>query len=106
MGNDPGVLIDSFWDSPLTLRYGIAENLYGIDEIAGYRRKRAAGGGWHARKLTRIVITTYGRDAATANTESVCHATGPTGRHRTTWVRMPEGWRLDAAPGSILAVSD
>src|SRR3546814_10980207 len=71
MGNDPGVLIDSFWASPLTLRYGIAENLYGIDEIAGYRRKRAAGGGWHARKLTRTVITTYGRDAATANTEYV-----------------------------------
>src|SRR3546814_6131509 len=105
MGNDPGVLIDSFWASPLTLRYGIAENLYGIDEIAGYRRKRAAGGGWHARKLTRTVITTYGRDAATANTEYVRDATGRIGRQSQTWVRMPEGWRIVAAHVSLLADS-
>ncbi|MET4699996.1 hypothetical protein ABIE65_003033 [Constrictibacter sp. MBR-5] len=106
MGNDPDVLIESFWDNPLTLRYGIAENLYGIDEIAGYRKQRAAGGGWHGRKLTRTVITTYGRDFATANTEYVRDATGRIGRQSQTWMRTPDGWRVVAAHVSLLAESD
>ena len=106
MGNDPDVLIESFWAHPLTLRYGIAENLYGIDEIAGYRKRRAAGGGWHGRKLTRTVITSYGRDFATANTEYVRDATGRTGRQSQTWMRTPDGWRVVSAHVSLLAESD
>jgi len=106
MGNDPDVLIESFWDNPLTLRYGIAENLHGIDEIAGYRKQRAAGGGWHGRKLTRTVITTYGRDFATANTEYVRDATGRIGRQSQTWMRTPDGWRVVSAHVSLLAEQD
>ena len=31
--NDVAVLDELFWNNPLTLRYGIAENLYGVDAI-------------------------------------------------------------------------
>ena len=105
-GNKPDVLIDSFWDNPLTLRYGVAENLYGMEEIQAYRKTRAAAGGQHRRKLTRTVITTYGRDFATANTEYVRDGSGRTGRQSQTWVRMPEGWKVVAAHVSLLAESD
>lgn len=106
MSNDPDALIDSFWDHPLTIRYGVAENLYGMAEIAAYRQRRSAAGGWHRRRLTRTVITTYGRDFATANTEYVRDATGRIGRQSQTWARTPDGWKVVAAHVSLLAESD
>lgn len=104
--NRPDVLIESFWDNPLTIRYGIAENLYGMEEIAAYRKARSAAGGWHGRKLTRTVITSYGRDFATANTEYVRDATGRIGRQSQTWMRTPQGWKVVAAHVSLLAEGD
>jgi len=41
-----------------TIRYGIAENLYGHDEIAAFRGARSPAS--LVRRLTRTVITTYG----------------------------------------------
>ena len=35
--NDVAALTRLFWDSPATLRYGAAENLYGADEIHAFR---------------------------------------------------------------------
>jgi Protein of unknown function (DUF3225) len=106
MGNRPEVLIELFWNSPHTQRYGIAENLYGIDEIAGYRHTRAAVGGALKRRLTRTVITSYGRDFATANTVYVREGSGKHGRQTQTWMRTPEGWRVVAAHVSFLQASD
>ena len=93
--NDVDVLIELFWDSPHTLRYGLAENLYGIGEIAGFRQNRKVTD--FRRELTRTVITTYGRDFATANTEYTRIANGRRGRQSQTWARMPDGWRIVAA---------
>lgn len=95
MDNDVPALVELFWDSPLTLRYGLAENLYGIDEIARFRQARRVGD--NRRELLRTIITTYGRDYATADTEFRRLATGRRGRQSQTWVRMPEGWRIVAA---------
>ena len=36
--NNVPVLDKFFWDNPDTIRYGIAENLYGADEIRAYRK--------------------------------------------------------------------
>ncbi len=100
--NDVTVLDELFWKSPLTLRYGIGENLYGYDEIAAFRSARSPAG--LARTISRTVITTYGRDMATANTlferES---AAGKIGRQSQTWMRTPEGWRVVAAHVSLIA---
>jgi hypothetical protein len=67
VGNDVAVLDELFWDSPHTLRYGATENLYGYDAIRAFRAGRPSQG--LARELMNTVITTYGRDFATANTE-------------------------------------
>lgn len=90
-----------FWSSPRTIRYGIAENLYGSDEIAAFRAARTPVG--LARRLSRTVITTYGRDFATASTLFERDTLpGKLGRQMQSWVRMPEGWRVVAAHVSVI----
>jgi hypothetical protein len=100
VNNRVEVLDELFWTSPLTVRYGAAENLYGIDEIRAFRQARPSAG--LARTLRRTVITTYGRDHATAMTEFFREGTTRTGRQSQTWVRMPEGWRVVAAHVSVV----
>jgi len=53
VSNQPQILNELFWDSPHTIRYGNAENLYGHAEIAAYRAARAAQGGAPARDTIR-----------------------------------------------------
>lgn len=100
-GNDVAVLDELFWKNPLTIRYGIGENLYGHDEIAAFRSARSPAG--LKRSTSRTVITTYGRDMATANTlferES---SAGKTGRQSQTWMRTPQGWRVVSAHVSVI----
>lgn len=101
VGNDRAVLEELFWQSPHTLRYGFGENLYGAGAIARYRAAQAVQS--PPRALLKTVITTYGRDFATANVEFRRIDSERTGRQSQTWVRMPEGWRVVAAHVSLLA---
>lgn len=101
VGNDVDTLTALFWKSPLTIRYGIAENLYGSDAIAAFRAARSPAG--LARSLSRTVITTYGNDFATAST--LFHrqnAPDKVGRQMQSWARLPEGWRIVAAHVSLI----
>ena len=100
VANDAATLSELFWDSPHTIRYGLAENLYGADEIRAFRNARP--GGDLSRDLARTVITTYGRDFATASTLYRRRETGRTGRQMQTWLRTPEGWRVVAAHVSFV----
>lgn len=99
--NDVAVLDELFWNSPHTLRYGVTENLYGYEAIARFRADRPAQG--LQREVLKTVITTYGRDFATADIEFRRTGSERTGRQSQTWVRMPEGWRVVAAHVSLLA---
>jgi hypothetical protein len=99
--NDLDTLTGLFWESPLTIRYGIAEILHGSAEIAAFRAARSPAG--LARRLSRTVITTYGDDFATAST--LFHrdtAPGKVGRQMQSWARLPEGWRIVAAHVSLI----
>lgn len=99
--NDVETMQGLFWASPRTIRYGIAEILHGHDEIGAFRAARPPVG--LARTIFRTVVTTYGRDFATACTlfrrETI---PGKVGRQMQTWVRMPEGWRIVAAHVSLI----
>ncbi|MBP0494221.1 oxalurate catabolism protein HpxZ [Roseomonas indoligenes] len=100
--NDVPVLEELFRDGPETIRYGAAENLYGMEEIRAFRRARPSAG--LARALERTVITTYGRDFATANTMFRREGQpGKVGRQSQAWARFPEGWRVVAAHVSVVA---
>ena len=102
--NRTEVLDELFWPSEHTVRYGVAENLHGIEAIRAFRAARPAVG--LARTLQNTVITTYGRDCATAMTEFQREGGTRTGRQSQTWVRMAvdgkSGWRVVAAHVSLM----
>lgn len=101
VNNKVDVLDELFWASPHTLRYGVGEVLYGADAIAAFRQGRSPAN--LARTVRKTVITTFGRDFATANIEYSRDAVPTIGRQSQTWVRMPEGWRVVAAHVSNMA---
>ena len=95
VSNDIATLNELFWDSPYTIRYGLGEQAYGHAAIAGVRAARDPKD--LMRTLTRLVITTYGTDYATASCEYRRVSSGKFGRQMQTWLRTPEGWRVVAA---------
>jgi len=95
------VLDELFWASPATVRYGAGENLVGIDAIRAFRAARPSAG--LARTLAATVITTFGRDFATAMTEFRRDGNPAIGRQSQTWVRFAAGWSVVAAHVSLLA---
>jgi hypothetical protein len=101
MENDLQALDSLFWDSPHTLRYGVGENLYGITAIREFRKNRP--GGSPRRTLRNTVITTYGTDFGTTNTEFLREGSPLVGRQSQSWTRLPQGWRIVAAHVSMLA---
>jgi Protein of unknown function (DUF3225) len=100
--NDLAALDQLFWVSPRTMRYGVGENQYGWDAIAAFRRSRPPVD--LTRDLMNTVITTFGRDLATANSEFRTRDSAATGRQSQTWARTPAGWQIVAAHVSILRV--
>jgi hypothetical protein len=100
VANDVAVLDAMFWNSRNTLRFGIAENLYGYAAIASFRSSRPPID--LTRQLRNTVIVSYGRDFATANTEFQRVGSSVTGRQSHVWVRTEEGWRIAAAHVSLM----
>lgn len=101
VGNQVEVLDELFWNSPHTLRYGAAENLYGYDAIRAFRAGRSPQG--LARRVLRTAITTYGRDFATTNIEFQRDGSDRIGRQSQAWMRTPQGWRVVSAHVSLMS---
>lgn len=98
--NDVPALDSFFWNDPRVVRYALADNGYGFEAIMQARRARA-----HVdlrRRLMRTVVTTFGRDFATVNTEFKREESGREGRQSQTWVRTAEGWKVVSAHVSWL----
>lgn len=100
VSNDIEVLDELFYNSPFTIRYGASENLYGYVAIQAFRKARPSAG--LARQIFNTIITTYGRDVATANTEFWREGSTRTGRQSQTWIRTDAGWRVISAHVSLL----
>jgi Protein of unknown function (DUF3225) len=100
VANDVETLDSLFWDSPHTLRFGVTENLYGYEAIAEFRKAPPTID--LTRRLMNTVVTTFGRDMATANTEFQRVGSTLTGRQSHVWIRTEEGWRIAAAHVSLL----
>lgn len=99
--NDVAALDALFRADPRTIRYGMAENLYGIHAIRSFRNARSPAG--LARTLSKTVITAYGRDVAVASTLfERATAPGKIGRQMQTWVKFPDGWHVVAAHVSLI----
>jgi len=102
-GNDVEVLDACFWRDPRVVRYSLTDNAYGFEAIHASRLARPKVD--IRRALTNTIITTFGRDLATANTEFERLRSGRQGRQSQTWVRMPEGWRVVSAHVSFMPTS-
>jgi hypothetical protein len=100
IGNDSATLDELFWNSQFTLRYGIAECLYGYEAIVKFRAGQRAID--LRRDLLRTDITTYGRDFGTANVEFRRHGADLTGRQSHVWLLTDDGWKIAAAHVSLM----
>ena len=95
--NDVDILDNTFWNSPHTIRYAMAEHGYGFDEIHRHRVNRKPGPGIKEKRI-RLEILTIGRNFATTNLEFKVRATDLIGRQSQTWIRFPDlGWKVVCA---------
>ena len=81
----------------------MTDNAYGFEAVHGSRLARPKSD--LRRQLKNTVITTFGRDVATANTEFQRLESGRQGRQSQTWARTPEGWRVVSAHVSFMPTS-
>ncbi|MGU3466712.1 oxalurate catabolism protein HpxZ [Methylobacterium sp. C33D] len=104
---DVAVLDATFWDSPHTIRYALAENCYGFAEIHAARvAADPPSGGTKAARI-RLEILTLGSDFATVNLEFTPRGKPGIGRQSQTWMRLPGlGWKVVSAHVSIMPAAD
>jgi hypothetical protein len=102
VSNDVPTLTAMFWASPLAIRLGAGENLYGIEEIEAFRKSRPAIN--LARRTLRLEIVTFGKDfgSITLEFERDTASGIVRGRQSQVWIRLPEGWRIVSAHVSTL----
>jgi hypothetical protein len=90
-------LDNTFWNSPYTIRYAMAEHGYGFGEIHRHRVNRKPGPGIKEKRI-RLEILTLGRNFATTNLEFKVRGSDLIGRQSQTWVRFPDlGWKVVCA---------
>jgi hypothetical protein len=103
VSNDVDTLTKMFWAAPQVMRFGVSENLYGIEELEAFRRGRSAVG--LAREVKRLDIVAFSEDVGSVTLEFERNGADGRiirGRQSQMWVRMPEGWRIVAAHVSLL----
>lgn len=98
MADDVAAMDALFHAAPSTVRYGVGEVLYGIDQIRAFRIGR---GGSPQRTLARVEIATYGTGFATANAEFFREGATRRGRQSQSWVRFADGWKVVSAHVSL-----
>lgn len=99
LNNDNETLTRMFLDRPETVRYGVNDAQHGYAEVLDFRATQMP----FDRKLDRTVITTYGTDCATAQTQFIRDdAPGKIGRQTQVWVRTDTGWKVAAAHVSMM----
>ena len=100
--NDVETLVAMFWAAPEVMRFGVAENLYGHEELEAFRKSRPASN--LARTVKRLEIVSFGQDFASITLEFQRETpNGPVrGRQSQVWVRFPIGWRIVSAHVSLL----
>lgn len=99
LANDAETLDAMFVQRADTIRFGVGELQFGIDEIRAFRALQRP----FSRTLDRLTIVTYGSDVATASTlfyrDDFPDAVG---RQQQTWLRTPAGWCVAAAHVSMM----
>jgi hypothetical protein len=98
VNNDVDTLTRFFWNSPLSLRFGVRENLYGADEIEAFRKGRSPVG--LDRKIINVQIVAFGSSCAVVTLEFL--RPQHHGRQSQVWWKFPEGWKIVSAHVSFM----
>lgn len=99
LANDAATLDAMFVHADDTVRYGVGEVQYGIDEIRAFRAAQRP----FARTLDRLTIVSFGNDVATASTLFYrVDFPGQVGRQQQTWIKQDGNWRVAAAHVSMM----
>jgi ketosteroid isomerase-like protein len=98
--HDVAALNNWFLARPDTVRFGITEHNYGAAAIAAWRQQAAPVHA--ARRILRVVITTFGDDTASVCAEFAAPDSPLRGRQTQTWLRHASGWKIIAAHVSLI----
>jgi hypothetical protein len=88
-----------FLSSAHAIRYGLAEQNYGIEAIAAYRRSSRPV--HPERRLLRVELASLGQDVACVSAEFTDPQSTGLGRQTQTWVRTGKGWKIAVAHVSL-----
>ncbi|RAI02511.1 DUF3225 domain-containing protein [Acuticoccus sediminis] len=97
--NDVAALIDAFAEGPRTVRMMNDSGLFGIDEIAAFRKGRDVAD--IERTLTRVEIVGLSPEIAVASATYTRKVSGKKGAQTQVWQRGDEGWRIVSAHVSL-----
>ncbi len=101
VSNDIKKLTGFFWDSPMAIRFGVRENLYGAAEIEAFRGARSPIG--LDRDSFNVRVVTFGEDSAIVTQEFRRKQAGaPHGRQSQVWRKFPGGWKIVSAHVSLM----
>lgn len=99
LANDVDALDDFFLHRDDTVRYGVSDIQYGIEDIRAFRALQRP----FERDLDRVVIVTYGKHVATASTLFYRpDFPDQVGRQQQTWIFTEAGWKVAAAHVSMM----
>ena len=93
--HDVEALNGFFLDSPSTVRFGLAEEHYGFDAIAAFRRISPPVHPERTLRHTRVHALTA--DVACVSTQFSDPDSAQLGRQSQTWLRTATGWKIAMA---------
>ncbi|HEY0275915.1 MAG TPA: AtzH-like domain-containing protein [Paenirhodobacter sp.] len=99
IANDVAALVSFFRPDAQAIRMMNDRGLYGIDEIAAFRKGRDASD--VARRLLRVEIRVLAADIGVASAEYRRLGSGLHGAQTQVWQRGADGWRIAAAHVSL-----
>ncbi|MDZ8053810.1 MAG: oxalurate catabolism protein HpxZ [Aulosira sp. ZfuVER01] len=104
VNNNLEVMDSLFWDASEVVRFGLAENLYGSEEIRNFRASRPNPK--IEREISNLKVVTLGKDTATVTLEfrRIIDDVERFGRQSQTWYRFADGWKVVSAHVSLLTV--
>jgi hypothetical protein len=100
--NNVQVLDELFWNSSHVVRFGLAENLYGTEEISNFRNNRPTF--QLQREISHLQVITFGMDTASVTLEfkRIIDGVERLGRQSQIWRKFPQGWKVVSAHVSLI----
>lgn len=86
------VLAQYFDDSPSLVRFGVADQQRGPEELAAWRESQPPLP--PGRQLQGTVVSTFGHEFAVVSTQFSYPGRAFTGRQSQTWARVDGRWRI------------